>query len=47
MPFLALLAAFEGLLFWYWVDLRLGQVLMYGAGLAVLTTAAGKKALSG
>jgi len=47
IPFLALLATFEGLLFWYWVDLRLGQVLMYGAGLAVLTTAAGKRALSG
>jgi len=46
LPFIGLLAAFEGLLFWYWVDLRLGQVLTYGAILGLLTAAAGKRALS-
>jgi hypothetical protein len=45
LPFTALLAAFEGLLLWYWVSLRLGQVLLYGAILAPLTAFAGKTAL--
>jgi len=44
-PFIVLLAAFEGLIVWYWVDLRLGQVLTYGAILSVFTAAAGKRAL--
>jgi len=44
-PFVALIAAFEGLLFWYWVDLKLGQVLAYGAVLGLVTAAAGKHAL--
>ncbi|KAG8992073.1 hypothetical protein FRB94_013383 [Tulasnella sp. JGI-2019a] len=46
IPFIACLAAFEGLLFWYWVDLYLGQVLTYGAVLGLLTAVAGKHALS-
>ncbi|KZV85016.1 hypothetical protein EXIGLDRAFT_741803 [Exidia glandulosa HHB12029] len=44
-PFVALLAAFEGLLFTYWVKLRLPDVLLYGAILAVPTVATGKRAL--
>lgn len=46
LPFIALLATFEGLLLWYWVALNLFQVLAYGAILAFFTTAAGKRALS-
>ncbi|KAH8101107.1 Oligosaccharyltransferase subunit Ribophorin II-domain-containing protein [Cristinia sonorae] len=46
LPFLATLSAFEGLLFWYWVDLKLGQVLLYGGILTVPTLVAGKQALS-
>ncbi|QRV76048.1 oligosaccharyltransferase complex subunit [Ceratobasidium sp. AG-Ba] len=44
-PFLLALFAFEGLLFTYWVKLRLGQVLSYGAVLAVLAAGTGKRAL--
>lgn len=44
-PFLLALFAFEGLLFTYWVKLRLGQVLSYGALLAVLAVGTGKRAL--
>ena len=46
LPFIVSLAAFEGLLFWYWVDLRLGQVLLYGGILAIPTALAGKQALA-
>ncbi|KAG8853268.1 hypothetical protein FRB96_008352 [Tulasnella sp. 330] len=46
IPFITCLAAFEGLLIWYWVDLYLGQVLTYGAALGLLTVVAGKRALS-
>ncbi|EPT00561.1 hypothetical protein FOMPIDRAFT_1030401 [Fomitopsis schrenkii] len=46
VPFVVSLAAFEGLLFWYWVDLRLGQVLLYGGILAIPSTLAGKQALA-
>ena len=45
LAFVALLAAFEGLLLWYWIALRLGQVLAYGAALGVVTIFAGKSAL--
>jgi oligosaccharyltransferase complex subunit delta (ribophorin II) len=45
VPFTALLGAFEILLVWYWVSLRLGQVLLYGAILAPFTVFAGKTAL--
>ncbi|KAI0806207.1 oligosaccharyl transferase delta subunit [Irpex lacteus] len=45
-PFIATLGAFEGLLFWYWVDLKLGQVLLYGGILSLFTAAAGKQALA-
>ncbi|KAF7984704.1 hypothetical protein HWV62_13006 [Athelia sp. TMB] len=45
LPFTTLLAAFELLLFWYWVDLKLGQVLLYGGILAIPTVFAGKHAL--
>jgi oligosaccharyltransferase complex subunit delta (ribophorin II) len=45
LPFTALLGAFEVLLLWYWVSLRLGQVLLYGAILAPFTAFAGKTAL--
>ncbi|KAG6919819.1 hypothetical protein DXG01_000323 [Tephrocybe rancida] len=46
LPFIATLGAFEGLLVWYWVDLKLGQVLSYGAVLGLVTIFAGKQALS-
>ena len=46
LPFTASLTLLEGLLFWYWVELRLGQVLLYGAGAAVLTALTGKQALA-
>ena len=46
LPFIATLGAFEALLVWYWVDLRLGQVLLYGAILSVPTAVAGKRALA-
>ena len=45
LPFTLSLTAFEALLFWYWVDLKLGQVLAYGAVLSFTTAVAGKKAL--
>jgi oligosaccharyltransferase complex subunit delta (ribophorin II) len=45
-PFIALLGGFEGLLVWYWVDLKLGQVLLYGGILSVFTIFAGKHALA-
>lgn len=46
LPFIATLGAFEGLLFWYWVDLKLGQVLLYGGILGLFTATAGKQALA-
>ncbi|TRM63572.1 Dolichyl-diphosphooligosaccharide--protein glycosyltransferase subunit Swp1 [Schizophyllum amplum] len=46
LPFTAALGAFEGLLVWYWVDLKLGQVLLYGACLGVVALFAGKHALA-
>ncbi|GBE84013.1 Uncharacterized protein SCP_0510720 [Sparassis crispa] len=46
LPFMGCLGAFEVLLFWYWVDLRLGQVLLYSAGLGAVTVLAGQQALS-
>lgn len=46
LPFTATLGAFEGLLFWYWVDLKLGQVLLYGSLLAIVTVLTGKTALA-
>jgi len=46
LPFIALLGAFEFLLFWYWVDLGLGQVLLYAGILALPTIFAGKTALA-
>lgn len=46
LPFTTLLAAFELLLFWYWIELKLGQVLLYGAILSVPTALAGKQALA-
>lgn len=45
MPFTTTLGALEALLFWYWVDLRLGQVLLYGSGLGIVAILAGKTAL--
>lgn len=46
LPFTVLLGAFEALLFWYWVDLNLGQVLRYAGILALPTIFAGKTALA-
>ncbi|KAL4072504.1 Oligosaccharyltransferase subunit Ribophorin II-domain-containing protein [Scleroderma yunnanense] len=46
LPFTILLGAFEALLWWYWVQLKLGQVLLYGGILAVPTIFAGKTALA-
>lgn len=46
MPFTATLGAFELLLFWYWVDLKLGQVLLYGGVLGLVMVFTGKTALA-
>lgn len=46
IPFTVLLGAFEALLVWYWVDLKLGQVLLYAGILALPTIFAGKTALA-
>ncbi|KAH7886957.1 Oligosaccharyltransferase subunit Ribophorin II-domain-containing protein [Phlebopus sp. FC_14] len=46
VPFIAFLGGFEALLFWYWIDLKLGQVLLYGGILAVPAIFAGKTALA-
>ncbi|KAJ3555236.1 hypothetical protein NM688_g2690 [Phlebia brevispora] len=46
VPFTVSIAAFEGLLFWYWVDLRLGQVLLYGGIIGLVTAMTGKSALA-
>ncbi|KIP12146.1 hypothetical protein PHLGIDRAFT_82347 [Phlebiopsis gigantea 11061_1 CR5-6] len=46
LPFTLSLAAFEGLLVWYWADLKLGEVLAYGAILGLITAVTGKTALS-
>jgi len=45
LPFVVLLGAFEGLLFTYWLRLRLGDVLLYGALLAIPTAVTAKRAL--
>jgi len=45
LPFTVTLVAFEGLLFWYWVDLKLGQVLLYGGILSLAAVLTGKTAL--
>lgn len=46
ITFIGLLGAFEGLLLWYWLALRLGQVLAYGAALGAVTVLAGNRALN-
>lgn len=46
VPFVATLGAFEALLVWYWVDLKLGQVLSYGAVLGIFSIVAGRQALA-
>ncbi|KAF8637856.1 hypothetical protein AX17_002482 [Amanita inopinata Kibby_2008] len=46
LPFIATLGAFEVLLFCYWVNLRLGQVLLYGTVLGLVTIFTGKHALT-
>ncbi|KAJ7071212.1 oligosaccharyl transferase delta subunit [Mycena amicta] len=46
LPFIATLGAFEVLLVYYWIDLRLGQVLLYGGALGVVTLFTGNTALS-
>jgi oligosaccharyltransferase complex subunit delta (ribophorin II) len=40
------LGSFESLLVWYWIDLKLGQVLLYGSVLGIITVFTGKQALS-
>ncbi|KAK0203838.1 oligosaccharyl transferase delta subunit [Desarmillaria ectypa] len=45
LPFTATLGAFEILLLWYWVDLKLGDVLLYGGVLGVFMIFTGKYAL--
>ena len=45
LPFTVSLTALETLLFYYWVDLKLGQVLAYGAAIGFVTVVAGKMAL--
>ncbi|CAL1699577.1 unnamed protein product [Somion occarium] len=46
LPFIVTLGAFETLLVWYWVDLKLGQVLLYGGILSVFAALAGRQALA-
>ncbi|KAJ7225710.1 oligosaccharyl transferase delta subunit, partial [Mycena pura] len=46
LPFIASLGAFELLLFYYWIGLNLGQVLLYGGILGVATLFTGNTALS-
>ncbi|KAJ6519633.1 oligosaccharyl transferase delta subunit [Mycena sanguinolenta] len=46
LPFIASLGAFEVLLVWYWVDLKLGDVLLYGGILGVATLFTGNAALA-
>ena len=46
LPFILTLGAFEGLLFWYWVALKLGDVLFYGAILTLVAFFTGKQALA-
>ncbi|KAI0044947.1 hypothetical protein FA95DRAFT_1608110 [Auriscalpium vulgare] len=45
LPFTVSLGALEALLLWYWVELRLGQILLYGAGAAFVAAVTGKQAL--
>ncbi|KAI0277915.1 Oligosaccharyltransferase subunit Ribophorin II-domain-containing protein [Russula aff. rugulosa BPL654] len=47
LSFILSLALIEGLLFWYWIELRLGEILLYGSGAATLTLLTGKQALAG
>ncbi|KAH7878717.1 oligosaccharyl transferase delta subunit [Lentinula edodes] len=46
LPFTASLGAFEFLLYRYWVDLKLGDVLTYGAMLGIVTVFTGRHALA-
>jgi len=46
LPFIITLAGFEGLFFKYWVNLKIGEVLLYSAGFAILTLTTGKRALT-
>ncbi|KAF7339811.1 Dolichyl-diphosphooligosaccharide--protein glycosyltransferase subunit 2 [Mycena venus] len=46
LPFITSLGAFEVLLVWYWVDLKLGHVLLYGGILSLATLFTGKTALA-
>ena len=41
-----LLGAFEALLVWYWVALKLPDVLLYGAVLGLVTALVGNQALA-
>ncbi|KXN84059.1 Dolichyl-diphosphooligosaccharide--protein glycosyltransferase subunit 2 [Leucoagaricus sp. SymC.cos] len=45
-PFILSLGAFEVLIFYYWVNLKIGQVLLYGGVLGIVTLFTGKHALS-
>jgi len=47
LSFVLSLALIEGLLFWYWIELRLGEILLYGSGAATLALLLCKQALSG
>ncbi|THV03244.1 oligosaccharyl transferase delta subunit [Dendrothele bispora CBS 962.96] len=46
LPFTLSLGAFEYLLYQYWVSLKLGDVLLYGAVLGLVTLFTGRRALS-
>lgn len=46
LPFIVSLGAFETLLFTYWVKLKLPDVLLYGAGLGIVTIFTGRQALA-
>jgi len=45
VPFVLSIGAYEVLIFYYWVNLKLGQVLLYGGFLAIVTLFTGKHAL--
>ncbi|TFY81740.1 hypothetical protein EWM64_g2281 [Hericium alpestre] len=47
LPFTLSVVLLELLIMWYWVELTLGDILLYGSGAAVLAALMGKQALAG
>ncbi|KAA1472061.1 oligosaccharyl transferase delta subunit [Dentipellis sp. KUC8613] len=46
LPFTLSLILLELLIMWYWVELQLGDILLYGSGASVLAAVTGKQALA-